>query len=155
MPPVPRLRPDGRCLREWGDACRGGRWAPSLARKTLALADRHPAIISEHQWARAQEALLAAKARPRRGGDNTMGDVGALLFGKLVDVAGDRLTHSETKARCKSYRYYVSNRILHGVADATGWRLPAEPLEEMLATHVAVHLAQSADRHGILAVPDA
>jgi hypothetical protein len=49
----------------------------------------------------------------------------------------------------------VSKRLLHGVADATGWRLPAEPLEEMLATHVAGHLVRIAVRHGILAVPDA
>jgi site-specific DNA recombinase len=126
-----------------------------IRHKDKTYTGSHPAIISEDQWERVQTALLAARARPRRGVDNTMGDAGALLLGKLVDESGDRLTPSETKARGKSYRYYVSNRLLHGVADASGWRLPAEPLEEMLASHVAAHLARLADRHGILAVPDA
>jgi site-specific DNA recombinase len=126
-----------------------------IRHKDKTYTGSHPAIISEEQWERVQNALLAAKARPRRGAYDTADDVGALLLGKLVDEAGDRLTPSQTKARGKSYCYYVSNRLLHGVADATGWRLPAEPLEEMLATHVAAHLARSADRNGILAVPDA
>jgi site-specific DNA recombinase len=112
-------------------------------------------IISEDQWTRVQEALLAAKARPRRGVVDLVGDVGALLLGKLVDETGDRLTPSETSARGKSYRYYVSNRLLHGAVDATGWRLPAKALEEFLATHTATHLVRLADRHGVLMVPDA
>lgn len=126
-----------------------------IRHKEKTYTGSHPAIISEDQWERVQEALLAARARPRRGADTTACDAGALLLGKLVDEAGDRLTPSETKARGKSYRYYVSNRLLRGVADATGWRLPAELLEEMVATHVAAHLLRLADMHGILAVPDA
>ncbi len=126
-----------------------------IRHKDKTYTGSHPAIISADQWERVQTALLAARARPRRGADTTACDAGALLLGKLVDETGDRLTPSETKARGKSYRYYVSNRLLHGVADATGWRLPAEPLEKMLATHVAAHLKRLADRYGILAVPDA
>lgn len=115
----------------------------------------HPPIISEDQWARVQKALLAARARPRRGPDNVVSDGSVPLLGKLVDETGERLTSSETSARGKSYRYYVSNRLLHGAVDATGWRLPAKALEEFLATHIATQLVRLAERHGVLTVPDA
>lgn len=139
----------------------------------------HPAIIPRELWDRVQARLLSAGARPRRSEQDTTdgvaglasslaesaapgrvrhnGSVGAsaALLGKLVDETGDRLTPSRTAARGRSYLYYVSNRLIAGGLDPSGWRLPAPALEREVARRIATHLRAAAGRHEILAEADA
>ena len=80
----------------------------------------------------------------------------ALLTGKLRDEAGDRLTPTHTTRRGTQHRYYVSSRLLSsGGSDPTGWRLPARALEEVVARLVAEHIKGAAQRHLLVATPEA
>lgn len=70
------------------------------------------------------------------------------LFGKVFDETGDRLTPSHANKKGRRYRYYISNRLIvssgerkAGSDDGTGgekpiggWRLPAQILEQAVAS---------------------
>jgi DNA invertase Pin-like site-specific DNA recombinase len=119
----------------------------------------HPAIIEEAQWTRVQDALRAAKARPRRDEASMPPGPSATptsaLTGKLRDEISDLLTPSHTVANGRRYRYYVSNRLITGGTDPSGWRIPARSLESLISTRIAGHLQALADRHGLLRTADA
>jgi site-specific DNA recombinase len=113
---------------------------------------RHPAIIDDAQWQRVQAMLTEASGRKR--GRATVPDQGASLTGRLVDETGDRLTPTHTQKGTRRYRYYVSNRLVTGKADKSGWRIPARLLEQALATGIAGHLRSRAEQHELLKQPD-
>lgn len=48
----------------------------------------------------------------------------------------------------------MSNRLIRGGSDPTGWRLPAPKLEEVIARSVADHIAAANASHRLLAIPD-
>jgi DNA invertase Pin-like site-specific DNA recombinase len=107
----------------------------------------HPAIIGQDLWDQVQALLQAASAR-RRGapaGEPT-GDA-APLKGKFRDDTGDLLTPTHTRKNGKQLRYYISNRLVSGGPDPSGWRLPAEALEQAVARAISDHLAEHAARH--------
>ncbi len=83
------------------------------------------------------------------------GGARAPLLGLLFDETGDGLTPTRTTTGTRSYRYYISNRLIAGGTDPTGWRLPAVPLEQEIARHIAAHLRTAAAQHRVLAVADA
>jgi hypothetical protein len=113
---------------------------------------KHAAIIDEGLWDRVQQKLQLAARRPRGRTDGAAER--ALLMGKLRDETGDRLTPTHSSKSGRRHRYYVSNRLLAGGPDPTGWRLPAARLEKTLADLIANHLQiASADRR-LLARPD-
>ncbi|RYH05589.1 recombinase family protein, partial [Tropicimonas sp. IMCC6043] len=93
-----------------------------IRHKNLAWPGQHPAIVDEGLWERVQEKLRSAAAR-RRGQKKTGSDT-ALLAGKLRDETGDRLTPTHSIKAGRRHRYYVSNRLISGGPDPTGWRLP-------------------------------
>lgn len=68
---------------------------------------------------------------------------------------GDPLTPTHTIRRGRKLRYYVSNRLISGGRDPSGWRLPAAELEAAVARTVAAHLSACAERHAVLDEPDA
>ncbi|RYH04952.1 recombinase family protein, partial [Tropicimonas sp. IMCC6043] len=70
------------------------------------------------------------------------------------DETGDRLTPTHSIKAGRRHRYYVSNRLISGGPDPTGWRLPGTRLETMIATAIADHLAKAAAEHRLLALPD-
>jgi site-specific DNA recombinase len=78
----------------------------------------------------------------------------APLTGKLRDETNDRLTPTHATNRGRRHRYYVSNRLISGGPDVTGWRLPAKQLEALVGTLVADHLSQAAREARLLAHPD-
>jgi site-specific DNA recombinase len=151
--------------------------------KDRAYPGQHPAIVSREVWDRVQAKLLAARARPRRGEmEIALAQIGGVavdqapafadapsvrsirhrtagltapLIGKLFDETGDGLTPTRTATQGRSYRYYVSNRLISGGTDASGWRLPAVPLEQEIARQIGLHLRSAAERHGIQAEVDA
>lgn len=114
---------------------------------------QHPAIIEPDLWERVQARMMAAGARPR-GRSLTATDT-RILTGKLRDETGDLLTPTHTQRRGQRFAYYVSNRLIAGGTDPSGWRLPAAALETSLRTIVARHLRQSAAGHSLLTVPEA
>lgn len=113
----------------------------------------HQAIIDEHLWSNVQEKLTSA--RQRRGSGTATSKSSPLLVGKLKDETGDRLTPTYTKSKTRRFRYYVSNRLLSGEKDSSGWRLPGPALEKSVADLIADHIADLSDQHGILLTPHA
>jgi len=112
---------------------------------------RHPAIITEDLWDRVQQTLQNA-ARRRRG-QKTDADP-APLTGKLRDETGDRLTPTHTRKAGTRHSYYVSNRLISGGSDVTGWRLAGRQLEATIADTIARHLRAAINERRLLTTPD-
>ena len=108
---------------------------------------RHPAIIDGDLWVRVQEKLKTASRRKR--GRRSEAET-APLTGKLRDETGDRLTPTHCLRQGKRHRYYISNRLISGGPDRTGWRLPAQKLEKAVAGAIADHIGNAATGHRIL-----
>jgi DNA invertase Pin-like site-specific DNA recombinase len=118
---------------------------------------QHEAIVDVVLWDQVQAQLQAASARPRskRGSPKLGIQTGAArLIGKLFDETGDRLTPTHTKRRGRLLRYYISNRPVSGGTDPSGWRLPADQLEQSVANKVAQHLNDIAQTHRLCGKPD-
>jgi len=115
----------------------------------------HPAIVGEDQWNAVQDLLQAASAKRRGAPSGASTDLDAPLKGKVRDETGDGLTPTHTIRRGRKLRYYVSNRLISGGPDPSGWRLPATGFEAAVACIVAAHLSARADRHAVLEDPDA
>jgi site-specific DNA recombinase len=118
---------------------------------------QHDAIIDIELWDLIQDKLQAASARPRsrNGSENSRIKNGtALLTGKLRDETGDRLTPTHTRSHGRRLRYYISNRLISGGTDPSGWRLPAAQLEQFVADIIAKHIDKFACEHQILAKVD-
>jgi hypothetical protein len=66
------------------------------------------------------------------------------LAGKLFDETGDRLTPSHSRKNGKRLRYYISRRLVKDRSrkHPDAWRLPAEPLERLLAEVIGQHLTR-------------
>ena len=113
---------------------------------------KHPAIIDQDLWDRVQQKLQQV-ARRSRGRTPAAVDHPSLL-GKLVDDTGDRLTPTHCTKTGRRHRYYISNRLISGGTDPTGWRLPARALETSVTSLIVDHLASAASDHRLLATPD-
>jgi hypothetical protein len=88
----------------------------------------HQAIIDDETLASAQ-AILKAQT-PHRKSKNRSQSL-HLLTRLLFDETGDRLSPVFTTKGERRFRYYVSHRLETGRRnDPTGWRLPAEELEQ-------------------------
>ncbi len=124
-----------------------------IRHKDQSFAGQHPAIINAALWEEVQARLIAASARPRGRGDAPTEP--RALTGKLRDETGDLLTPTHTQRHGRRFAYYVSNRLIAGGKDPTGWRLPAEALETTLRQVVVAHLRRAASGHALLAHPDA
>lgn len=112
---------------------------------------RHPAIVDQALWNRVQEKLQAAS---RRGRGRRTDAESAPLTAKLRDETGDRLTPTHSLKDGKRHPYYVSNRLISGGPDPSGWRLPARKLEAIVANAIAVHIVQATNEHRLQATPD-
>ena len=115
----------------------------------------HAAIVKKEIWDRVQSQLQAASAKRRGAPAGARGDGPAPLKGKVRDETGDLLTPSHTLRKGKRIRYYISNRLISGGPDPTGWRIPAVEFEHAVTTIVADHLADHARRHTVLSCADA
>ncbi|WP_138423419.1 recombinase family protein [Maritimibacter alexandrii] len=120
---------------------------------------QHDALIDDALWERVQTLLQTRSGRSRtRGGhsdtNETTSPSPAWLTGKLRDETGDRLTPTHTTKAGRRLRYYVSNRLVSGGADPTGWRLPAAALEARVLALLIAHLERARREHRLLARPD-
>ena len=99
---------------------------------------QHPAIIDADLWENVQAKLVSASARAR--GKSLATAEARILTGKFRDETGDLLTPAHTQRHGRRFTYYVSNRLIAGGKDPTGWRLPAEAIEACLRQIIARHL---------------
>jgi site-specific DNA recombinase len=128
-----------------------------IRHKTNVWDGQHEAIIDMELWDRVQAKLQDASVRPRSrvGSAGNRSKIGAApLIGKLRDEIGDRLTPTHTQRHGRRLRYYVSNRLISGGTDPSGWRLPAAALEHAVAHIIARHLSDRARGHRICVMPD-
>ena len=129
-----------------------------IRHKDKSFPGQHTAIIEKRQWDRVQGKLATAAMRPRGGTTSetfTSATPVAPLLGKLRDETGDILTPSHTQKGNQRHYYYVSNRLISGKPDPTGWRLPAKALEKAVTHAIADHLRTAAQRHQIVISSDA
>jgi len=124
-----------------------------IRHKDQSYPGQHPAIIDVALWEEVQSRLIAASARPRGRSEATTEP--RALTGKLRDETGDLLTPTHTRRHGRRFAYYVSNRLIAGGKDPSGWRLPADALEACLRQVVGQHLHRAAETHRLLAAPDA
>jgi site-specific DNA recombinase len=114
----------------------------------------HAALIDPETWERVQARLQAASARRRgtgtRAASTSTAAPSAPLTGKIRDEAGDLLTPSHSQRHGRRLRYYLSNRLVTGGRDPSGWRLPAPAFEQAVAQAIAQHLADLASGHRVL-----
>ncbi|MBT6512598.1 MAG: recombinase family protein [Rhodospirillaceae bacterium] len=103
---------------------------------------QHPAIVDPRLWDTVQEMLRDGAVRSRGQQPKAFKSP---LAGKLFDETGDRLTPSHSQKNGKRLRYYVSKRLVTDRSEKhpSAWRLPAEPIERLLAQAVQQHLANS------------
>jgi len=128
-----------------------------IRHKTKIWDGQHEVIIEAALWERLQEKLQAASVRPRgrkTAAQRPIAGGMASLTGKLRDEAGDRLTPTHTTRHGRQIRYYVSNRLISGGKDPSGWRLPAPALEQAVADVIAQHLRQLGRDHRFCKEPD-
>ncbi|KIC47115.1 resolvase [Ruegeria sp. ANG-S4] len=120
---------------------------------------QHPAIIDQDIWDRVQEKMRQASRRSRANltpdARLRTNDPGAWLTGLLQDETGDRLTPTHTTRKGRRLRYYVSNRLISGGKDTSGWRLPGPALEDAVIDVIVRHLQDAAAAHQVLAQPEA
>jgi DNA invertase Pin-like site-specific DNA recombinase len=110
-----------------------------IRHKDQRFPGRHEGIVDRDVWDRVQT-LLEGRSQTVRGKGRQAGER-SLLTGRLFDETGDRLTPSYTKKKDQRIRYFVSNRLIDRSStrtpDATGWRLPATQLEEVVASAIS------------------
>lgn len=114
----------------------------------------HPAIIHDDLWDTVQAKLQSASTRQRGGQRVGAGTIAAPLKGLFRDETGALLTPTHANSKGRRHRYYISNRLISGGTDLTGWRLPATAFEGAVADVLADHLAGCASRHVLIASDD-
>jgi len=123
-----------------------------IRHKTHLWDGQHEAIIDIDLFEQVQTMMQDASARPRSkptSQNSRSKTVAASLSGKLRDEIGDRLTPTHTLRRGRRLRYYVSNRLISGGTDPSGWRLPAIALEQAVSEIIAQHLTKRTRLHQI------
>ena len=122
-------------------------YAGLIRHKSQIHEGQQPAIIDRAEWDKVQSMLASGAGRVRGKRGSASGS--SPLASRLFDETGDRLTPTHANKKGRRYRYYVSNRMItgkvgnEGTGAASGWRLPAKPLEDQLAQAVLAHLRNS------------
>ena len=90
------------------------------------------ADIDAEIWGAVQERLIERSAKER---GRPAVSAPSTLAGKIVDETEVRLTPSHANMKGRRYRYFVSHRLIApmGEADGSGWRVPADRLENAVA----------------------
>lgn len=99
---------------------------------------QHDAIVDQELWDNVQN-LMASNTRARISPTNIKST--CILTGLVYDETGDRLSPSHAIKNGVRYRYYISNRLVHGGrADKDGWRIPADQIERPVLALLDDHL---------------
>ena len=98
-----------------------------VTHKGVRYAGQHDAIVTASIFEAVQQ-KLSANAASRHSQKNSTSP--SLLTGLLYDETGDRLCPSHAVKKDRTYRYYISKRLIHGTSEAKdGWRIPAKAIE--------------------------
>ena len=124
-----------------------------IRHKDKTFPGTHPAIIDDALWNAVQDRLQSASAR-RRGTGQRSTTRSSPLKGLFHDDTGDLLTPTHTTRHGRRHCYYVSNRLVSGGPDPSGWRLPATFFEAAIASVVADHLMACSSRHAVVISED-
>ncbi len=129
-------------------------YAGRIRHKGKVFQGQHPAIIDPTRWDALQERLSGGAAKARRSKQHRDPSP---LAGKIVDETGERLTPSHTKKGDKRYRYYISQKLVTGVARADEkqrtWRIPAGQLEGAIASAVQKRITQLSEATNVHQFP--
>lgn len=107
-----------------------------IAHKGLRHPGQHEAIVDQDLWELVQQQLadnrVGSKSRSRKTDPSP-------LLGKLFDVSGERLVSVHANKKGRRYRYYISRSLTTGTKDEamSGWRLPAQELEQTVAQAIS------------------
>lgn len=114
--------------------------------KSRRYPGRHEAIIETDAWEDVQTSLGAQAQGRARGSQGTAPR--SPLVGRITDETGDRLTPTYAKKGSRRFRYYVSRRLIDRSrkgTTASGWRLPADQVEQAVAAAIASRCRRAAD----------
>lgn len=99
-----------------------------IRHKVITHDGQHDAIIDQALWQQVQQQLQQnASVKEKRGRKTAP----SMLSGKLFDESGRGLTPSHANKQGKRYGYYISRH------NNTGWRLPAQELEQCVVRAAA------------------
>jgi DNA invertase Pin-like site-specific DNA recombinase len=99
---------------------------------------QHEAIIDQQLWEQVQQHRANNSVEQKTRSRNS---VSCPLTNKLFDVSGERLVPVHVNKKGRRYRYYISESLKAGPKDAslTGWRLPGQEIEQVIA-HAALEI---------------
>ncbi len=125
-----------------------------IRHKDVSYVGEHDPIIDMESWEATQAQLAEQRGRGRgRSSSKALSP----LAGKFTDETGDRLTASHARKGARRYRYYISRRLIaqSGEPDTTGWRLPAEELEQAVTDAIIANLRDPGFSTSLLQEPTA
>lgn len=125
-----------------------------IRHKDKSFPGTHPAIIDDTLWDAVQARLQSTSARRRGGSQIGSTTSSAPLKGLFRDETGELLTPTHTNRGGRRHCYYISNRLISGGTDLTGWRLPAKGFETAVTSVVADHLAGCAAKQTLVVGDD-
>jgi site-specific DNA recombinase len=113
-----------------------------VAFKGEVLKGEQPAILDQDLF-EAVQAKLNVQVNNHKA---TWTKSDGLLFGRIFDDRGNRMSPSHARKRHVKYRYYLSSALLQGAAARAGSvrRVPATAIETMVVQSVRDHLKPSA-----------
>ena len=93
---------------------------------------QHEAIIDQELWEQVQQHMASNAVEHKTRLHNT---ASCPLTNKLFDVSGERLVSVHVNKKGRRYRYYISQSLRSDPKDASssGWRLPGQEIEQVIA----------------------
>ncbi|HUN55788.1 MAG TPA: recombinase family protein [Smithella sp.] len=91
---------------------------------------QHKAIIDQELWEQVQQHINDKSVEHK-----TYHTVSFPLTNKLFDISGERLVSVHANKKGKRYRYYISQSLRADPKDSSssGWRLPGQEIEQVIA----------------------
>jgi DNA invertase Pin-like site-specific DNA recombinase len=101
-----------------------------IRHKGICHPGQHKAIIDQELWEKVQQ-HMAVKSIEHK----THNTVSFPLTNKLFDISGERLISVQANKKGRRYRYYISQSLRADPKDASssGWRLPGQEIEQVIA----------------------
>jgi site-specific DNA recombinase len=101
-----------------------------IRHKEICHDGQHKAIIDQELWEQVQQ-HMASKSIEHK----TYNTVSFPLTNKLFDISGERLVSVHANKKGRRYRYYISQSLRADPKDASssGWRLPGQEIEQVIA----------------------
>jgi DNA invertase Pin-like site-specific DNA recombinase len=101
-----------------------------IRHKEICHPGQHKAIIDQELWEKVQQ-HMAVKSIEHK----THNTVSFPLTNKLFDISGERLISVQANKKGRRYRYYISQSLRADPknASSSGWRLPGQEIEQVIA----------------------